>query len=55
MTSFSMKSFYGDLNEAAKCVDIIANSAHIASLLIVPSRTRTKYKMATIFGLTYEN
>ena len=28
---------------------------HIASLLIAPSTTRTKYKMATIFGLTYED
>ena len=28
---------------------------HIASLLIAPSLTRTKYKMAMIIGLTYED
>ena len=45
MTSFSMKSIHFDLNEAAKCVDMPLTS--LASL----SRTRTKYKMATTFGL----
>ena len=46
ITSFSMKSLHVDLNEAAKCVD------RIASHLIAPSHNSTKYKMATIFGLT---
>ena len=50
MTSYCMTSLHVDLNEAAKCVDYIT---HIASLLIAPSHTRTKYKVATIFGLTY--
>ena len=49
-TSFSMLHF--DLNEAAKCADIIPDSTHIASLLFAPSLTGTKNKMATIFGLT---
>ena len=49
MTSFSVTSLHVDLNEAAKCVD------RIASLLIVPSHISTKYKMVTIFGLTYED
>ena len=52
MTSFCMISLHVDLNEAAKCVDI--STTHIASLLIAPSHTRTKYKMATILGPTYE-
>ena len=30
-------------------------TTHIASLLIAPSHTRTKYKMATTFGLTCED
>ena len=30
-------------------------TTQIASLLIAPSHNRTKYKMATIFGLTYED
>ena len=47
-----MTSLHADLNEAAKFVDY---SVHIASLLIAPSHTRTKYKMATTFGLTYED
>ena len=51
-TSFSMTSFHGDLKEAAKCADI---TIYIASLLLVPSHTRTKYKKATIFGLTHES
>ena len=79
MTSFCMTSLHVDLNEAAKCVDIIPltllacvpdsrkinyylffphgvwnTGYHIASLFIVHSHTRTKYKMATIFGLTYK-
>ena len=54
MTSFYMTSLHVDLNEAAKCVHIIYTT-HIASLLIAPTHTRTKYKMATIFGLTYED
>ena len=29
-------------------------TTHIASLLIASSHTRTKYKMVTIFGLTYQ-
>ena len=29
-------------------------TTHIACLLIVPLHTRKKYKMGTIFGLTYE-
>ena len=49
MTSFSMTSLHVDLNKAAKCVD------HIASLFIAPPHTCTKYKMATIFDLTYED
>ena len=53
MTSFSLTSLHVDLNAAAKCVDI--NTIHIASLLIAPSHTCAKYKMATIFGLTYED
>ena len=47
MTSFSMTSLHVDLNEAARCVD------RIASRLIALSHTGPKYKMATIFGLTY--
>ena len=43
MTSFSMTSLPVDVNEAAKCVDTI------------PSHTSTRYKMATILGLTYED
>ena len=53
MTSFAMTSLHVDLSEAAKCVDNY--TTHIASLLIAPSHTCTKYKMATIFGLTYED
>ena len=53
MASFCMTSLHVDLNEAAKYVDII--TTHIASLLIAPSHTRTKYKMAMIFGLTCED
>ena len=53
MTSFSMTSLHVDLNEAARCVEIIPLT--FASLLIAPSHTGTKYKMATIFGLTYED
>ena len=40
------------------CFDCQRNArytTHTASLLIAPSQTRTKYKMATIFGLTYED
>ena len=58
MTSFYMTSFHVDRNEAAKCVDDYHYhncTTHIASLLIVPSHNLTKYKMATIFGLPYEN
>ena len=56
MTSFCLTSLHLDLNEAAKCVDIISFTfIHIASLLMAPTHTRTKYKMATIFGLAYEN
>ena len=46
MTSIYMTSLHVDLNEAAKSVDIIP---------LAPSHTRTKYKMATTFGLTYED
>ena len=52
MTSFSMTLLNIDLNEVAKCVDY---TTHIASLLIAPLHTSTTYKMATIFGLTYED
>ena len=52
MTSFSMTLLHVDLNEAAKCVNI---TTHIASLLIAPSHTRTKYEMATMFSLTFED
>ena len=52
MTSFSMTSLHVDLKEAAKYVEIIPLTL-IASLSRL--RTRTKYKMATIFGLTYED
>ena len=45
MTSFSTTPLQVDLNEAAKCVDILCHS-HCYS---------TKYKMATIFGLAYED
>ena len=57
MTSSYMTSLHVDLNEAAKCVDIIPHATHIASLLIAPSHTLKKYKMATIFGLSkkYQN
>ena len=34
---------------------LIYDNVHIANLLIAPSRTSTKYEMATIFGLTYED
>ena len=51
-----MASLHVDLNEAAKCVDIlIYHTIHVASLLIASSRTGAKYKMATIFGLTYDD
>ena len=53
MTLFSITSLHVDLNEAAKCVNIIP-----LTLLASLSRLRTlvqKYKMATIFGLTYED
>ena len=53
MTSSSITSFHVDLNEAAKYVAIIPLT--FASLLIAPSHIRTKYKMATIFGLTYKD
>ena len=53
--SFYTTSLHVDLNEAAKCVDIKPYTTHITSLLIAPSHTRTKYKMATIFGLTYKD
>ena len=52
MTSFSTASLHVDLNEAA---NVLYYTTHIASLLIVPSHTRTKYQMVTIFGLTYED
>ena len=56
MTSFSIPSPQCDLNEASKCVDTLYHSPiHTASLLIAPSRTTTKYKMATIFRLTYQH
>ena len=44
MTSLSMTSLNIDLNEAAKYVDIIPHTTHIASLLIAPLHTRTTYK-----------
>ena len=44
-----MTPLHVDLNEA---VDRYAT--HIASLLIAHSCNRTKYKMATTFGLSYE-
>ena len=49
VTSLSMKSLHFDLNEAAKCVE------KSLTLLAFLSRTRTKYKMATKFGLIDEN
>ena len=52
MTLFSMTSLHVDMNEAAKCVD---HTTHIASLLIAPSHTRKKDKMAKIFGPTHED
>ena len=54
MTSFYMTSLHVDLNEAAKCVDALYTT-HNASLLIESSHTPTKYKIATIFGPTYED
>ena len=49
-----MTSLHVDLNEAAKCIDIIpllaSLSHHIVSLLIAPSHSLTKYKMAKISG-----
>ena len=51
MTLFYMTSLHVDLNEATKCVDI---TTHYASLPLVALHTRTEYKMATIFGLTYK-
>ena len=54
MTSF-YTSFHIDPNEAAKRVDVICYTTHIASLLIAPSHSHTNYKMATIFGLPYES
>ena len=53
MTSFSVTSLHVDLNEAAKCVDIIPFTL-LASLLRLRA-PRTKYKMATIFDPTYED
>ena len=53
MTSFSMTSLHVDLNEAARCVDIIPFTLLVP--LIAPSRTRTKYKKVKIFGLTCED
>ena len=52
ITSFYMTALHIDLNEAVKCVDNVF-ATHITSLLIAPSYTRTKYKVATIVGLTY--
>ena len=49
MTSLSMTALRFDLNEAAKRVDMLL------TLLASLSCTRTKYKMATTFGLAYEN
>ena len=51
MTSFCMTSLHVDLNEAAKCDDIIPSTL-LPSLSCI--RISKKYKMATIFGLTYE-
>ena len=51
MTSFSMTSLHIDLHEAAKC----DYTTQIASLLVASSHTRTNDKMATTFGLTYED
>ena len=54
MTSFRLTALHVDLNEAAKCVDIIPPLTLLASL----SRHRIlvqNTKMATIFVLTYED
>ena len=53
MTSFYMTSLHVGLNEAAKCVAIIPFT--LLASLSRPPHTHAKYKMATIFGLTYEN
>ena len=52
MTSFYMTSLHFGLNKAAKSVDIIPLTL-LASF--APSSTRTKYKVAAIFGLTYKD
>ena len=52
MTSFSMTSLHVDPKEAENCVDILY---YIASLIIAPSHTSTKYKMATIFEVSLTN
>ena len=54
MTSFCMTSLHVDLNEAAKCVDIIPYTL-LASLSYLHTHSHTKYKIATIFGLTYKD
>ena len=54
LTSFSMTSLHVGLNEAAKRVDMIYAN-HSANLLMAPSHTSKKYKVETIFGLTYED
>ena len=53
MTSFSMTSLHVDLNEAIKCIDMTLILTD--SFLMAHLRTCTKYKMATKFGITYEN
>ena len=53
MASFYKTSLHVDLNEAAKCVDIML--ASFSRLRTLVHELRTKYNMATIFGLTYED
>ena len=52
MTSSSMTSLHIDLKEAANRIDY---AIHIGRLLIAPSHTSKKYKMATIFGPTHDD
>ena len=54
MAFFSMTSLHVDLNETAKCVHVDV-SIHVANFLIAHLRTRTKYKVATTFGLVMKN
>ena len=53
MASFYMTSLHVELNEAAKCINIIPLTL-LASLLRLRTLVKNK-KIATIFGLTYED